>query len=182
MGYAGGDSANPTYHSIGDHTECFQVDFDPLAVSYEELLELALTSHDPTRSPHKGQYASLVLAHDEDQLATAHRVAERFETRLGRRLATRIEPLKHFTLAEDYHQKYYLRNDRTLMTDFRAMYPDDSAFRESTAAARVNGYVAGDGSSARFEDAIDGFGLSESARRHLAGRTFRGSGGAGCSI
>ena len=71
--------------------------------------------------------------------------AERIETARGRKLATRIEPLKRFTNAEDYHQKYYLRNDRILMADFRAMFAEDSAFRESTAAARVNGFVAGEG-------------------------------------
>jgi hypothetical protein len=115
-------------------------------VSFEALLEMALTSHDPFRPTFKAQYASLVLTHDEAQLAIAHAVAERLELGRGRKLATRIEPLKTFYFAEDYHQKYYLRSDRTLMADFHAMFAAEDAFRESTAAARVNGYVAGDGS------------------------------------
>ena len=151
-------------------------------VSYEELLELALTSHDPFRAAFKGQYASLVLAHDAAQLATARAVAGRLEAARGRKLATRIEPLKRFYLAEDYHQKYYLRNDRTLMADFRAMFASDAAFRDSTAAARVNGYVAGDGSSLQLEREIDSFGLTPPAAKHLAEKASRGSWGGGCSI
>lgn len=152
-------------------------------MSYETLLELALTSHDPFRAAFKGQYASLVLTHDEAQLATARAVASRFEAVRSRKLATRIEPIKRFTNAEEYHQKYSLRNDRVLMADFRAMFgTDDTALRESTAAARVNGYVAGDGSGLQLEREIDGFGLTESGRAELAARFGRRSGGTGCSI
>lgn len=146
------------------------------------MLELALTSHDPFRGAFKGQYASLVLTHDEAQLASALGVAARLEAARGRKLATRIEPIKRFTNAEDYHQKYGLRNDRTLMADFRAMFPDDTALRESTAAARVNGYVSGDGSSIRLAREIDSLGLTESGRAELAARIARRSGGIGCSI
>ncbi len=171
VGYAGGDAADPTYRRIGDHTECFQVDFDPRAVGYEELLELALTSHDPTRAAFKEQYASLVLTHNEAQLATARAVAERFEASLSRALATRIEPLKCFYPAEDYHQKYYLRNDRVAMADFRAMFDgDETSFRESTAAARVNGYAAGGGTRVGLAGEVDLLGLTEKGSAHLASR------------
>jgi len=184
VGYAGGERLDPTYHDIRDHTECFQVDFDPGVVSYEALLELALSSHDPFRAAFRDQYASLVLTDDAEQAATARRVAEKLELARGRKLATRIEPLKRFYLAEDYHQKYYLRGDRTLMADFRAMFADDSDFRESTAAARANGYAAGDGSSARLESEIGLLGLTEPAREHLARRIGRGGSrsGGGCAI
>ena len=152
-------------------------------MSYEALLELALTSHDPFRAAFKGQYASLVLTHTDEQLTIARAVAERLEVTRGRKLATRIEPIKRFTNAEEYHQKYSLRNDRTLMADFRAMFgSDEDAFRESTAAARVNGYVAGDGSSIQLEREIDGFGLTDGGRAELAARFGRRGGGIGCSI
>ena len=87
---------------------------------------------------------------------------ERFEASLSRALATRIEPLKCFHPAEDYHQKYYLRNDRVLMADFRAMFDgDETSFRESTAAARVNGYAAGGGTRVGLAGEVDLLGLSE---------------------
>jgi methionine-S-sulfoxide reductase len=175
VGYAGGTTRNPTYRDIGNHTECVQVDFDPTVVSYESLFQLALTSHDPFGAVFREQYASMVLAHDDVQLSTALAVAERFEAARGRKLVTRIEPLKDFRVAEPYHQKYSLRNDRLLIADFRAMFPDDDTFRESTAAARINGYVAGEGRRSLLERDIDKFGLTIAAREHLAQKGLRGS-------
>jgi peptide-methionine (S)-S-oxide reductase len=151
-------------------------------VSYEQLLEMALMSHDPFRAPFKTQYASLVLTSGDAQAATARTVATRLETARGRSIATRIEPLGEFYNAEDYHQKYYLRSDRTLMTDFRAMFADNAAFRESTAAARVNGYVAGDGSKLRLDAEIDLLGLTDAGRDRLRSKVRDGHFGAGCSI
>ena len=148
-------------------------------MTYEDLLVLALDSHNPTLPPYKMQYASLVLTHDDAQLVTARDIAERVEALLGRKLATRIAPLKRFYLAEDYHQKYHLRQNRTLMAEFRAMFgADEEAFRESTAAARVNGYVAGDGTKAQLGSEIDLLGLSPKGRSELIGRM----GGAGNGI
>jgi peptide-methionine (S)-S-oxide reductase len=142
VGYAGGTTSAPTYHSIGDHTEVFQVDFDPETVSYEELLQFVWTSHDPTRPAFKTQYASLILAHDDEQFAAAQESASRLSDAIGRPLATRIERLDRFWVAEDYHQKYYLRQDRIRMAEFRAMFGgDDTALRESTEAGRVNGRI-----------------------------------------
>lgn len=183
VGYAGGSRANPTYHALGDHTECFQVDFDPSVISYEQLLELFWDSHDPTAPAWRQQYASLVLAHDEEQLAVARASARAFEKRTGRTPATRIEPLDRFWPAEDYHQKYYLRQDRVLAAEFRAMFGDDeTALRESTAAARVNGYVAGDGTRAQLADEIGRLGLSDQGESHLATRVGEVPAGSGCRL
>lgn len=152
---------SPTYRAMGDHTECFQVDFDPAAIAYEDLLQLFWTSHDPTSESWKTQYASLVLAGDEAQLAAARDSAARLGSTLGRRIATRIETLDRFWLAEDYHQKYYLRNDPGLMSEFHSAYPDESDFVNSTAAARVNGYLYGAGSCAQLVSELEGLGVSE---------------------
>ncbi len=46
VGYAGGSTRNPTYHSLGDHTETVQIDFDPTKVSYEKLLEVLLQPYE----------------------------------------------------------------------------------------------------------------------------------------
>jgi peptide-methionine (S)-S-oxide reductase len=181
VGYAGGTTTDPTYRSIGDHTECFEVDFDPAAVSYDDLLALFWQSHDPTRGAYSTQYASLILTHDEEQLAAARKSAEEFGRAVGRKVVTRVEPVRHFYLAEGYHQKYRLRNDRELMSEFSAMYPDEWEFVDSTAAARVNGYLDGEGSVVRLEREIDGFGLSDAGRARLTGRAKR-PGGFGASL
>ena len=53
-----------------------------------------------------------------------------------------IVPYKEFTIAEDYHQKYSLRNSH-IMKEMKTLYPKDADFVNSTAAARINGYLAG---------------------------------------
>lgn len=183
VGYAGGAAEHPTYRAMADHTECFQVDFDPSVVTYEDLLELFWQSHDPTREPWKVQYASLVLAHDADQLAAARESAERVSGFLGRRVATRIEELTTFWPAEDYHQKYYLRNERVLATEFKAVFGDDEdAFRESTAAMRANSLVAGYGTKDQLEGIVGQLGLSERGVRHLRDAVATASSRASCRL
>lgn len=166
---------SPTYHRLGDHTESFQVDFDPQRITYRELLDTFWLSHDATHPTHSTQYASVILANDDAQLRAALESRDRFETRSGRSVATRIEPLKRFWLAEDYHQKYRLRSDRALAAEFRAMYPADADLRESPAAARVNGYLDGGGSRGQLDREIGLFGISAGGREHLlAAVTSRG--------
>lgn len=70
-----------------------------------------------------------------------------------------------FYVAEDYHQKYYLRHDSTLMRELADYAP--AQLRESTLAARLNGYVAGKGSRDRLHEEIASFGLSADAALHL---------------
>lgn len=151
-------------------------------ISYAQLVDLAFAAHDPERPAFKQQYASLVLAHDDEQLAIAHERAARVSAACGRQLSTRIERLGRFWPAEDYHQKYYLRNDRVLMGDFLSMYGEDQvALRESTAAARINGYVSGDGAKPQLAREIDFLGLSDVGRSRLVARVSDGHFSGGCS-
>jgi len=170
VGYAGGTTPAPTYRSIGDHTECFQVDFDPLTVRYEELVQLFWSVHNPTAAAYSKQYASLILANDEHQLSVANTLRDRLEAVVHRPVLSRIAMLDRFYPAEDYHQKYRLRNTPTLMREFRAMYPSEADFVASTAAARVNGYLDGAGSCVQLGREIDRLGLSESSALHLESR------------
>jgi peptide methionine sulfoxide reductase MsrA len=152
---------------MGDHTECFEVDFDPAVVAYDDLLELFWTSHDPTRQAWKTQYASLILTRGDEQLAQAQASAERFSAVVKHSVATRIEPLDVFWLAEDYHQKYYLRNDRVIYREIRASYPREDEFIASTAAARMNGYLYGVGSCIQLKRDLPALGLSDEGAEHL---------------
>ena len=70
-----------------------------------------------------------------------------------------------FYLAEDYHQKYYLRHDSTLMRELADYSPQQLV--DSTVAARLNGYVAGRGTAAQLRDELEAFGLSDPARAYL---------------
>jgi peptide-methionine (S)-S-oxide reductase len=80
---------------------------------------------------------------------------------------TEILPAGAFYLAEGYHQKYYLRQMPDLLAEFSAIYPTSRELAGSTAAARVNGYLAGYGTLAEIRAELDNLGLSPTARRRL---------------
>lgn len=167
VGYAGGTSANPTYNSLGDHTETVQVDFDPAVLTYAQLLEVFLASHDPSYSAPKRQYASAIFCHDEKQADAAREAISRWEATNGRKAATAILPLQQFYPAEDYHQKYYLQGDAQLAGELREIYPDFAAFVDSTVAARLNAYLYGCGTRRQVEAELDKLGLSEAGRARV---------------
>ena len=82
-------------------------------------------------------------------------------------MSTQIRPLTRFYVAEDYHQKFRLRQQDDLMWEFRSMYPDAGEFMNSTAAARINGYLGGHGSEAALRKDLSALGLSPGAQRRL---------------
>ncbi|MBN2404688.1 MAG: peptide-methionine (S)-S-oxide reductase [Coriobacteriia bacterium] len=174
VGYAGGSTTAPTYRSIGDHSETIQVDYDPERVSFSELLDVFWSSHRPTSPAWSRQYASAIFTHDPEQERFARESKERMESRLGP-LYTDIVSLDRFYVAEDYHQKYRLRNTRGLFREFEAMYPDAGDFRESTAAARVNGYLDGYGTRSELEAQIDAFGMTPAGAELLRNAVSSGS-------
>ena len=174
VGYAGGTLKDPTYRKLGDHTESLQIDFDPEVITYEELLEIFWDSHDPTLPTWSRQYMSIVFYHTEEQRRLAIESKEREESWLGRSIVTEIIPFSDFYLAEDYHQKYYLRQEPGLFQELSAIYPDISDFIDSTAVARLNGYVSGYGTPETFEEELSSLGLSEAGRNRLLDIANRG--------
>jgi len=151
---------------MGDHTESFQVDYDPSKITYAKLLDLFWESHNPCARSYSRQYMSAVFYMTEEQKRAALDSMSRAEKTVGR-IQTPILPLDRFYRAEDYHQKYYLRQHQALIREFSAIYADPAAFADSTAAARVNGYLAGDGSRDELVAEIDRLGLSADGRREL---------------
>jgi peptide-methionine (S)-S-oxide reductase len=169
VGYAGGTTPDPTYRDIGNHSECLQVDFDPTVISYDDLLELFWSSHEATRPAYSRQYASLVLAHDDDQLRRAEASRERLEAVVKRPVVTRIVPLERFYLAEDYHQKYRLKADRLLYSEIWAAYPLEADLTDSTVAARLNGFADRSGSCLLLDAEVAEYGLTPTAQAYLKG-------------
>ena len=173
VGYAGGTKASPTYRDMGDHSESIRIAFDPQKISYEELLDDFWKSHSPTARPLSAQYMSIIFYHDEEQRRLAEQSKRRQEAALGEPIHTAIVPATDFTAAEDYHQKYYLRNNRLLNEELKATYPDAEALADSTAAARINGYLGGYGNRESLQEILPDLGLSEEARRELLKRAGR---------
>ena len=165
MGYAGGSRPDPTYHSLGDHTETLQIDYDPDKVSYAELLDVFWTSHHPTHRAYSRQYMSAIFCADEAQRRIALESREKRADFTRTQLFTEISPLEAFYRAEDYHQHYYLRGHADLVAELRGY--TEAQFEDSTVAARLNGYVGGDGTLAQLEAELGSFGLSEAAGRKL---------------
>ncbi len=163
VGYAGGTTADPTYHDLGDHTESVQIDFDPEVISFEELLTIFWASHDPTTNSRSRQYRNVLFVHSEEQRGAAEASRSALALELGKWIETPIEPAGVFTRAEDYHQKYYLRHAGIVYEELAARYPEDRDLVDSTAAARLNGYLGGNGTLEQLEREAPLLGLSDEA-------------------
>jgi peptide-methionine (S)-S-oxide reductase len=117
VGYSGGTFANPTYEDVcyrdTGHAEVVLVEFDPARLSYDQLLDVFWSAHDPTQKNRQGpdvgtQYRSAIFVFDEEQAEAARASKERLEAsdRFTRRIATEITPASSFWRAEEYHQRY----------------------------------------------------------------------------
>jgi len=167
VGYAGGKLQNPTYYNLGDHSETIQIDYDPAKISYEELLDIFWGSHTPTAPSWSRQYMSIIFYHDEEQRLLAEASKQRMEAKWGKTIYTEIAPYTRFYLAEDYHQKYYLRNRIEFLKHYLTIYPDPGDFVNSTAVMRVNGYLGRNGSVELLEQELDSLGLTPELRDRL---------------
>lgn len=116
-GYIGGTVPNPTYREVCSgttgHAEAIRVGYDPDVVSYAEILDMFLGTHDPTQLDRQGndvgtQYRSAIFPLDDAQRAEAQAAIERWnDEHPGQRAVTTIEGLAEWYPAEDYHQEYW---------------------------------------------------------------------------
>ena len=122
-GYAGGTVPDPTYEQVctdrTGHAEVVQLTFDPTIISYEEILKIFFTVHDPTTLNRQGadsgtQYRSVIFYHSDQQKSIAQQVIrEVTAAKLWKApLETQVEPLKVFYKAEAYHLEYFKNNPR----------------------------------------------------------------------
>ncbi len=120
-GFMGGHVANPTYEQVctglTGHAEVLHLQFDPAVISYEKLLEIFWSSHDPTTLNRQGNdvgpmYRSAVFYHSEEQKLLAVKYKDRLtEARaFNSPIVTEITEASEFYAAPDYHQDYYNRN------------------------------------------------------------------------
>ena len=124
-------------------------------------------SHDPFRPSYCSQYAARVFIHNDMQRTVVEEAVRKLEEDSGRKVVTEILPYETFYLAESYHQKYYLKAHMRLISEFRAIYPDERDMNDSTAVARVNGYVGGNGSFEQLRRDLPLLGISEEGQEIL---------------
>ena len=117
VGYAGGTQENPTYHDVctdkSGHAEVVEIEFDPSQVSYDKLLDVFWSNHNPTTLNRQGpdvgtQYRSVIFYHSPEQRSAAAASKEKVEKsgRFNRPIVTQIESASKFWRAEEYHQRY----------------------------------------------------------------------------
>ena len=120
-GYAGGRVANPSYEDVctgsTGHAEVVRITFDPQVVTFEDLLHVFFTIHDPTTLNRQGadvgtQYRSAIFYNSPEQKATAERVIAELQAQKlwDEPVVTELKPLEAFYPAEEYHRDYYRRN------------------------------------------------------------------------
>jgi peptide-methionine (S)-S-oxide reductase len=117
VGYLGGTLENPTYQDVctdtTGHAEVVQVTYDPAQVSYDKLLDLFWSIHNPTTMNRQGpdvgsQYRSAIFYHSPEQKAAAEKSKAALEAakRFARPIVTEITAASTFYRAEEYHQQY----------------------------------------------------------------------------
>lgn len=119
-GYSGGNApGKPTYREVCSgltgHAEVIQVTFDADIISYEDVLVIFMTTHDPTQLNRQGadvgtQYRSVIYYHNDEQQKIAEEVVKQLAPYFDTKIVTEISPLDIFYEAEDYHQDYYRNN------------------------------------------------------------------------
>jgi peptide-methionine (S)-S-oxide reductase len=144
-GYAGGERSTAQYETVSSgttgHAESVKITFDPAVISYGQILQIAFSVvHDPTQLNRQGpdagtQYRSAIFYADDGQ----KRIAQAYVSQLdqshafARPIVTRVDPLKGFYAAEDYHQDYLIHNptqpyiayyDLPKIENFRRTFPE----------------------------------------------------------
>jgi peptide-methionine (S)-S-oxide reductase len=123
-GYAGGSTEQPTYEDVctdeTGHAEVVQLEFDPTQISYEQLLDVFWSNHNPTTLNRQGpdvgtQYRSVIFYDSPEQKAMAEHSREKLQKsgRFSRPIVTQIEPAPTFWPAEEYHQQYLRKRGQT---------------------------------------------------------------------
>lgn len=118
-GYIGGKEQNPSYglvsSGVTDHAEAVRVRFDPEAISFEVLLEIFFTVHDPTSLNKQGSdegkhYRSAIFFLNDDQRSRAEKFIEKQRSNYEQPIVTTLEKAGNFWLAETYHVSYFDKN------------------------------------------------------------------------
>ncbi len=121
-GYAGGETANPTYEQVCSgatgHAEVVRVEYDSSQISYETLLAVFFATHDPTTPDRQGndvgsQYRSIILCTSGEQKHQAEAFIEKLgeSDYQGKPIVTEVRPMQAFYEAEEYHRRYYRQNE-----------------------------------------------------------------------
>jgi len=137
LGYSGGRYENPSYEDPGDHAEVVMVEYDPLVLSYGQLLDMFL-NRCGCRKNAPSQCISRIFVKSESEKRLAQAAIERYELRFGDNNYVKIAMRKAFYRAEQWCQKHFLRMIPSLMSELMRIYSDENRLIQSTLATRLN--------------------------------------------
>ena len=118
-GYTGGKIANPTYREICSgmtgHAEVIELTYDPNVISFDDILRIHLSTHNPTTLNRQGadvgtQYRSVIYYRNDEEKHAAAAIIEEMQAAYDDKIVTELSPAEQFYKAEDYHQNYYRNN------------------------------------------------------------------------
>jgi peptide-methionine (S)-S-oxide reductase len=143
-----------------------EIEFDPNVISYSDILQEFWKNHDAGKDRYyKGrQYISILLIHDETQLEVAHKMKKIWEEKLNTPIQTEFQTYNRFYVAEDYHQKYYLKRFKNAAEFLLNQFSNHKEFNDSTIAARLNGIAKGNGTIAALREEIENWELDNNAK------------------
>jgi peptide-methionine (S)-S-oxide reductase len=143
-GYMGGHIERPTYRQVCDgttgHAEVVRIEFDPLKISYRELLEIFFSIHDPTTLNRQGndvgtQYRSAIYLHSAEQRSVAEALIREAQPHYREPIVTELAEAGPYWRAEDYHQEYFRHNPAQGYC-MVVVAPKVAKFRQTFAAKR----------------------------------------------
>lgn len=150
-GYIGGAKANPTYKEVCSgttgHAEAIRVSFDTDQISYGEILDIFLATHDPTQLNRQGndigtQYRSAIFPHSLEQEREAADALERARPDWPAPIVTSVETLGEWWPAEEYHQEYWAGEGQRNPYCLAVIPPKLRKLRKSFAARAKAGEAA----------------------------------------
>jgi peptide methionine sulfoxide reductase msrA/msrB len=141
-GYSGGTVVNPTYREVCSgttgHAEMVEITYKPEEVSFDDLLRIHLSTHNPTTidrqgADHGSQYRSVIFYRTEEEKQAAMKIIDEVQKLYADMIVTQLQMFEHFYKAEDYHQDYYNQNQEAAycrmvinpkLKKFRDLYHD----------------------------------------------------------
>ena len=113
------------------------------------------------------QYKAVLWTHGPDQARKARASIAALSKKLGRKPTTELAPAPRFWVAEDYHQKYYLRKRSALVEAVLGSDASDKTIRDATVSARLNGWIAGHGTKEQIGAEVKALKIDEDGRKAL---------------
>ena len=166
VGYAGGTKKFPTYQDLWDHTEAVNIIYNTQEITFEHLLSLFWSNHNPTLTSRQ-QYMSIIFYYNDEQKQLAQKsIIIAKEKNISNEIHTEIRPMNTFFDAEYYHQKYTLQYLHPWLVVALQIQQGDDLIR-SHACTKVNGFLSGHGSIEQLAEINECLGLTKKIMEYI---------------